>query len=208
MANFDDESAVSRDDLLQRVALMEQMIAEGRRATTRFGWVFVLWGVVDLVGVGLQTLHPRSDLVWPITLGLGIVLQVVGIARCKCAAKGCGQSIESRIVKTVWIMMGIATLLYFAGAMLSHLAWQTSYMAGLLMLIGLAHAISAVILRWQAQGVVAGLWWVGGVAMFFVAMHARMEIFTAEMFFGFVCFGLYAMMLDRKASSTTGTRHG
>jgi hypothetical protein len=208
MTNFDDGNDVSRDDLVQRVALMETMIAEGRRATTRFGWVFVLWGIVDLVGIGLQYTHDRSNWPWPVTLGVGIVLQSIWIARCKGSASGCGTSMKSRSISAVWMMMGCAAMVFFAGAMLSHHSWQISYMAGMLMLIGLAHAISAMILHWRVQGLVAALWWIGGFATFFVPSNYRLAIFTAEMFFGFLCFGLYAMMLDRKTSSAAVPRHG
>ena len=45
MANFEAEDGTTRDDLVQRVALMEEMIAEGRQTTVRFGWIFLLWGV-------------------------------------------------------------------------------------------------------------------------------------------------------------------
>lgn len=208
MANFDNTNDVSRDDLLQRVALMETMIAEGRRMTARFGWVFVLWGVVNLVGIVLQYTHERSNWVWPVTLGVGIVLQSVGIAMCKRSSPVCGYSTQTRSISAVWMMMGCAAMFYFAGAMLSHHTWQVSYLGGMLMIIGLAHAISAMILRWRVQGLVAALWWVGGFATFFVPSSYRLGIFTAEMFFGFLCFGLYAMMLDRKASSPTVSHHG
>jgi len=68
------------------------------------------------------------------------------------------------------------------------------------MLVGLAHAISAMVLRWRVQGMVAGLWWAGGIAMFFA--HSDKEIFVIfplEMFFGMILFGLYAMWLDNRS---------
>ena len=96
----------------------------------------------------------------------------------------------------------------FVGAMWSGHWGQVSFLAGMMLLIGLAHAISAMILRWQGQALVAALWWMGGFAVFFVPPGYRMGIFAAEMFFGFFCFGLYAMMLDRKTAATTVPRHG
>ena len=208
MTNGDDETGVSRDDLVQRVALMETMIAEGRRATTRFGWIFVLWGAVDLFGIGWQSMREHSYWVWPITLTGGGVLQLIGIKVLCGTSHACGTSVQSRSISTVWSMMGIGTLLYVASAIASHLSWQVSYLSAILMMVGLAHAISAGLLRWAAQGVVAALWWIGGVAMFFVPWNYRVGIFTAEMFLGFFCFGLYAMMLDRKTAATTVPRHG
>ena len=72
MANFEAEDGTKRDDLVQRVALMEEMIAAGRRSTLRFGWIFVLWGLIDLAPVGWQLVVPNSR--WVMTWsGCGII---------------------------------------------------------------------------------------------------------------------------------------
>jgi hypothetical protein len=102
-------------------------------------------------------------------------------------------------------MMGLATTLYVAAGIYRHLTWQYSYLAAIFMLVGLAHAISARALRWKAQGVVAGLWWAGGLAMFCVhSPNAIFVVFPLEMFFGMIVFGLYAMWLDSRDGSTGG----
>src|ERR1019366_9067886 len=80
MTTPERDNGTTRDDLLQRVALMETMIAEGRRNTGRFGWIFVLWGLVCLGGDGWSYLQPHSVWVWPIVIGSGFVIQFVGIA--------------------------------------------------------------------------------------------------------------------------------
>ena len=54
MAEFEQEDGMTRDDLVQRVALMEAMIAEGRQYTGRNAWIFVLWGLVDLTAWAWQ----------------------------------------------------------------------------------------------------------------------------------------------------------
>ena len=66
---------------------------------------------------------------------------------------------------SVWGMMGLAMGIYIAAAMFTHFDWQYSYMAAILMMIGMAHAISAMILRWRVQGLVAAVYWAGGVAI-------------------------------------------
>ena len=86
MERFEDRDGTSREDLLQRVALMEEMIAEGRRTTGRYGWIFVLWGLVDLAGLGWERLQPGNPWVWPVVLVSGIVLQFVGIAMVRSSA--------------------------------------------------------------------------------------------------------------------------
>jgi len=49
---------------------------------------------------------------------------------------------------------------------------------------------------------VAGIWWASGVAAFFLHTYdAFLFLFVAEMLFGMVFFGLYAMWLERQHSS-------
>jgi hypothetical protein len=193
------DNGTTRDDLVKRIELMETMIAEGRQSTTRCGWIFVLWGFVCLAGMGWEWLRP-SYWIWPTVLASGFVLLFLGRTLQKTGPVRCA-NMQDKSIAAVWSMMGLAIMLYVAAAMVRHLTWQYSYIAAIFMIVGLAHAISAVILRWRVQGVVAGLWWAGGIAMFFArSSNDIFIIFPLEMFFGMVLFGLYAMMLDRRNS--------
>ena len=200
MSNPDD-SGTSRDDLLKRIELMEAMIAEGRGFTTHNAWIFVLWGVVDLVAWSWQNLiHTQFARVWawPICLIAGAVLTFAGKA-LQAKPKGVPNSVACGRVMAVWLMMGIAMAIYVASAMITHFTWQYSYIAALLMMVGMAHAISAVILRWRVQGVVAAIWWAGGAAVFFLnSWRATSDIMLAEMCLGMIAFGVYAMMLEHR----------
>jgi hypothetical protein len=196
------DNGTTRDDLLQRVALMETMIAEGRRNTGRFGWIFVLWGLVCLGGDGWSYLQPHSVWVWPIVIGSGFVIQFVGIAMHRRSGHWSSDNIKSRSVAAVWRMMGIAIILYAAPAIVTHTIHQIAYIAAIFMFLGMAHATSAMILRWGAQGVVAGLWWAGGVATYFVPRDFVMTIYVVEMVCCMVLFGVYAMMLERRRAAT------
>ena len=200
MTNPEPDNGKTRDELVQRLELMEAMIAEGRRSTTRCGWIFVLWGVVDLAGMGWEWVR-SSYWIWPTVLTVGFALYFLIRALQKPNPVRCA-SVEGRVIGAIWSMMGLATSLYVASGIYRHLTWQYSYIAGILMLIGLAHAISAVVLRWRVQGLVAALWWAGGIAMFFA--HSQRQIFVVfplELFFGMILFGLYGMMLDRRDHS-------
>jgi len=195
--NSDPEGGTSRGDLLQRIELMESMIAEGRMTTMRCGWIFVLWGLVNLVGEAWQMRPQHTDLVWPICLGTGLVLQIIGLAlRNRERPRRC-KGMQSRAVEAVWAMMGAALIVYVGAVLATHFGWQFSYLSALLMIVGLAHAISAVILRWRVQGVVAGLWWAGAVAVLvFNSNRAARDIFLIEMCFGMIAFGVYVMLLE------------
>jgi hypothetical protein len=206
MADLEDEGGTSRRELLDRVELMEAMIAEGRCTTGRYGWMFVLWGVVNLVGIAGQRQFPHSRWVWPVLLIVGWAIQIVGLMLVRRRWQR-GRSSRSRNVGAVWGMMGIALTLYVAAAMIRHITWQLSYISGILMILGLAHATSAAILRWRAQALVAALWWAGGVAIYFVPDPARVAIVAIEMFFGLVVFGLYVMARERRRGRPAVASH-
>jgi len=184
---------------------METMIAQGRRTTTRCGWIFVLWGLVDIAGMGWQWRWP-SYWIWPTTLVVGFLIQFTIIRFVRKGSPAYKPNLQDRTISAIWSMMGLAIILYVLTAIFSHLAWQYSFMAGIFMMVGMAHAISAMFLRWRVQGVVAALWWAGGVAMFSAHSINRLFIvFPLEMFFGMVLFGLYSMMLERREGGGQGS---
>jgi hypothetical protein len=104
-------------------------------------------------------------------------------------------------------MMALGVSLYCAAAIVRHVTWQISYVAAILMLVGLAHATSSVILRWQAQAVVAALWWAGGIASFFLPGMYLYLLVVAELLFGLVAFGLYAMLMERRRAAARVQHH-
>src|SRR5207248_2544813 len=129
----------------------------------------------NLTGIAGQWYLPHSRWVWPPVLAAGWAIQIGGLILLRRRSQH-WRSVRSRNVGAVWGMMGIAMTLYVASAMIRHLAWQLSYISGILMILGLAHAISATILRWRAQGLVAAQCWAVGVAIYFVPETARVAI--------------------------------
>jgi hypothetical protein len=207
MTNPETDNGTTRDDLLQRVALMETMIAEGRRNTGRFGWIFVLWGLVCLSGVGLSYFQPHGYWIWPIAIASGFVIQFIGIAMQRRSGHWSSENMKSRSVAAVWRMMSIAIILYVTPAIVTHTIHQIAYIAAIFMFLGMAHATSAVILRWGVQGMVAGLWWAGGVATYFVPRDYVITIYVVEMVCCMVLFGVYAMMLERRRAAALVQHH-
>jgi hypothetical protein len=206
MTNPDSETNANKDALLQRITLMEEMIAEGRRTTARCGWVFLLWGLVDLAAISWRYFFPHSHFAgrwaWPICLIAGAVITI--IVSWVLLSRDCSRrvSAQSRSVKAVWGVLGVALAIYISCAMIRHFDWQHSYVAGILMMVGMAHAISAVILRWRAQAVMAAVWWAGGAAIFFVHSQSKVQcIMFVEMALSMIAFGLYAMVLERRLKS-------
>jgi hypothetical protein len=208
MTNPEPENGKTRAELLQRIELMESMIAEGRRYTGRNSWIFVLWGVVDLVAMSWQYFSPHfgGRWAWPICLPVGAVLTVAGKV-IQLRSPGYSKNAECNRVMSVWGMAGLAMGIYVAGGILTHFDWQFSYMAAILMMIGIAHGISAAILRWWMQGLVAAVYWAGGVAIFaFNSWRATNMIWLIEMGVVMIVFGLYAIQVEPTCSGTKGAR--
>jgi hypothetical protein len=205
MTNSELDNGTTRDDLLQRVALMETMIAEGRRSTARFGWIFVMWGLIYFVAMGWVVLLPFKEWAWPICVTIGVL---VGIVRGRKRTAGSGENQRSRSIEAVWQAMCVAIILYVIAAGASGHGDQSAYYAAVLFFVGLAHGISARILRWGAQGLVAFLWWGCGIAMFFFrTWNEVLSIFLVAAFFGMILFGLYAMWLERRRAAALVQHH-
>jgi hypothetical protein len=111
------------------------------------------------------------------------------------------ETARSRSIDAVWSAFGKALLLYVVVAGLSHHLRDPSYDAAVLFFLGSAHAVSAKILRWGVQGAVAVLWFAAGAAAFFVTPKVAVAIFVAATVLGLVCFGLYAMALERRVEA-------
>lgn len=208
MTNPEMDNGTTRDDLLQRLALMETMIAEGRKSTARFGWIFVLWGLIDIGGMVWEQARPDFRWTWWIVIVAGFVIQSAIIARGRWTGRQVwGNSIQSRSIGAVWSMMGVTALLYVAAAIVGHGTGHIAFVAAILMFVGMAHATSALILRWPAQGAVAVLWWAGGVVLYFLSWEYFEAIFIGEMFFGMILFGMYGMWLDRRDGQGRASAH-
>ena len=204
-SNLNPESSPTRDDIVSRLDLIEAMIAEGRQATARRGWIFVLWGFIILLGLGVEWTHPGHVWNWPVVISLGWAIQfAVFFWERRRGKKHCRTNTRGRAMTAIWAMMGVTLGLYCFTGIFTHHAGGVAYIAAIFMIIGFAHAASAIVLRWQVQGAVAALWWAGGLACFFLSSDWLLAIFAAEMLFGMVFFGIYVMVLERRKPMDTG----
>ena len=206
MSAFEMEDVAGRGDLVERIALMEAMIAEGRRSTSRYGWMFVLWGVLYFAAMGWALFLPAGYLAWPVCMGIGVL---VGVRyRFQQRRGGTGEGVKSRSVHSVWVGLGIGVTAFVVAGVLSHHAGDPVYLVGIMFLIGMAHAVSALILKWTAQGLAAAAWWVcGAAAFFFTSSMQLVSLFLGAVFCGQILFGLYAMMLDRRRTAAPVGQH-
>jgi hypothetical protein len=202
MVTTENGNGGSKDELLQRLELMETMIAEGRRATGRYGWVFVLWGVVYFAAMGWVVFLPHKNWAWVTCVLVGYAFNHAFMKRQRAYGD---KTPRSRAIAAVWIAMGISIWIYGIGAGIGNHLWLASYVAPILIFLGMANAISAMILRWKVQGVAAAIWYAGGFATFFATQRQSIAIFLTATFFGMILFGLYAMMQERQRAKLDGS---
>lgn len=182
-------------ELIERIDLVEAMIAEGKNSTARRGWIFVTWGFTYILAVLWNSYLPQKEWAWPICIGLALIAIKFGQLRQR--RRSLRESTRSRSIDAVWSGFGKAVLLYVIVAGLSHRLQDPSYEAAVLIFFGGAHAMSATILRWRVQWAVAILWFAAGAAAFFVTSKVAIGVFIVASLLGLVCFGLYVMALER-----------
>jgi hypothetical protein len=131
-----------------------------------------------------------------------------GCDQGKTQARRRKRNLRSRSIEWVWKGMGCAIMLYILSGVVSHHMNGPAFWAALLFFVGLAHGISAMILRWGMQGLAAAIWCAGGIATFFFTRQSEgVGIFLAATFFGQILFGLYVMMLDRRRTAASVPHH-
>lgn len=204
------QEETSAQDLTERLALIESMIAEGRRRAESWGWTFLLWGVAFYVAIVWATwgrsmsVWGRSDLAWPVTMLAAFVLTMaIGLR------KGRGQpgTTVGRAIVSLWICAGISMLLLFPALSISGRIEQHSFVALIAGMLGIANGASGMILKWKMQFGCAVVWWATSVAGCFGSAAHLTAVFVAAVFVCQVVFGAYAMILESRRRRQGGAAH-
>ena len=151
-----------KTEIINRLTVIEAMMAEGRRATQRWGWMFVLWGIGPLVGIAWESYGPRPSLAWPVVMGTCLIVNGMLIKAQK--RNGEAQTTLMRSVAAVWASSGLTVLLIAFTSAFSGVAGLRSSYVVLFAIVGAAHSASSMILRWAPQFLAAVVWWSATVA--------------------------------------------
>ncbi len=157
-------------ELTERLELIESMIVEGRRSTTRWAWSIVLWGVAFYVAIAWSSgmfggpIWGQHYMAWPVTMMTTWLLSWGLAARMRKGANAPLTTVGRAII-SIWAAMGISMFALLLPLGLSGRADQQVILAVVMTLLGTANAASGMLLKWKAQigmrgGVVAGI---GGV---------------------------------------------
>lgn len=185
-------------DLVARLDLMETMISEGRATTARYGWIFLMWGLLYCAAMVWCIFLPMPNLAWPVAILVGVATHIIVQRRQRVSGVNFANPRTHAIV-SVWRAMGIGVSIFAFGCAFTHHYSTPVCLCGILIIVGLAHATSAMILRWAAQAIAAAIWWIAAiVALIFTSPNDLLAIFLLATICGNVLFGLYVMWLERR----------
>jgi hypothetical protein len=190
-----------REELSERLRLIESMIAEGRRSTESWGWTFLLWGIAYYVAVGWSNWGQRvsvlghSEWAWPVTMfGSAALTLAIGLTRkVEHPATSLGRAVAS-----VWTAVGISMMLIFPCLGYTGRLEQHGFVGLVAAMLGIANGASGLILKWKMQVAAAVVWWITSVAACFVSDAQLTVLFLAALFLCQIAFGIYTMICEAR----------
>jgi hypothetical protein len=195
---------MSAEDLKDRLAVIESMIAEGRRSSESWGWTFVLWGIAFYVAVAWSTWGGGSAVAWPVTMVCASALTlVIGLQK----GRNQPRTTIGRALASVWTAAGVSMILVFPALGFTGRLDQHSFVAILAAMLGATNAASGAILRWKMQLACAIVWWVVTVAACFGSATQALALFLVAIFFCQIIFGVYAMVCEAQRHKEGGVAH-
>jgi hypothetical protein len=191
-------------ELKDRLNLIENMIAEGRRTTESWGWAFVLWGVAYYLAFAWSE-WGHSAWAWPVTILIAVIVTVVVASR---KAGNHPQTSLGRAIGSIWIALGISMCLLFPALGLSgRLTDQHVFLAAISAILGMANGASALILRWKIQFACAAVWWLVAVAACFGTEMQSTLVFLVSTFLCQIVFGIYGVIAEVQEHKRRGPVH-
>lgn len=189
---------MQRDDLVERLVLIEQLAADARRSMASWGWAFLLWGVGHLVAAIWSLVAPEhGGLPWIITMPLCGIVMTVGALRTR-ALEGKATPID-RAVGGVWLAFaGALVLSWIVGGWRDLYPDGASFLFAFYVIAGAASFASGWALQLTSQLLVSAGWWAAAVATVLAPAHAFVILIAAAL----VCeigFGLVIMRSERSA---------
>jgi len=212
MAAFAD-----RQELNDRLSLIESMIAEGRRKTESWGWTFVLWGAAYAAAIVFSNIGApvaewstwgHQTVAWPITMvGTMIVMFLIILLRSRKDSRQ-PETTMGRAIYSIWIAMGISMFLLLLAAGIGGRLNQQLFIAIVAAMLGTTNAASSMILKWRAQFLCAVVWWVTAVASCLITISQSTILFLVAIFLCQIVFGVYGMIAESRQRQTRVTASG
>jgi fatty acid desaturase len=189
MAEFAD-----RQELNDRLSLIENMIAEGRRSTESWGWTFVLWGVAYYVAIA-WAYFGNPTFAWPVTMVVAGL--ITGIVASRRSDNG-RETTLGRSMMSVWLALGISLFIFGICSGIARHTPQQVFIAVIAVMLGMANATSSLILRWKAQFGCAIVWWSAAIVSLLGSVNTSSIAFLTAIFFCQIVFDAYMMISEAR----------
>jgi hypothetical protein len=181
------------------------MIAEGRRTTQRWGWIFVFWGVAYYICIAGSVWLDHTSTARNWTIGV-IQLLIFAVAAWRINAFYQKRSKEilwpigtlDRTLMSIWGATGISIAIVIVSLGYGGRSNSNLVVAIIGTLLGLANAASGSILKWKAQLACAFIWWATAVI---ACLGTTRQSFIALLVANFLCqivFGIYGMICEAR----------
>jgi hypothetical protein len=194
-------------ELKDRLSLIENMIAEGRRTTESWAWTFVFWGLAYYVAIA-WTVWDQWPWAWLVTMASAWVLCWAIIRRKhKNQPEPKPATTIGRAIFSVWAAMGVSLALLLPALGLSGRFSQHVFVAIVCAMLGVANGASGMIIRWKAQIASAFVWWAATVAACFGSDDQCTAVFLVAIFFCQIVFGIYGMVCEARLRRQRGAIH-
>jgi hypothetical protein len=197
-------------ELKERLVLIETMMAEGRRTTESFSWVFVLWGLAYYVAIAWSTggftgaIWGSRYLAWPVTMTAGCVLTLIlGMRKRSTQAL----TTHARAIVAIWISMGISMFILLLCMGLSGRLDEHVFIAVISTMLGTTNAACGLLLRWKQQFACAIVWWLAAVAALFGSLTQSTIAFLVAIFLCQIVFGIYGMFAEARMRKQREASH-
>lgn len=195
---------MNKQDLQERISIIENMIAEGRRHTESWGWTFVLWGIAYYVAMAWSVWRP-SFWSWPVTVSIAVILTFF-VGSSKTSQQPTTRL--GRAIGSIWLALGITMFLLFVPLGFSgRLTDPHIFYAVVSAILGMANGASALILRWKVQFACAVVWWASAAATCFGSDQQSAIVFMVAVFLCQIVFGIYGMIDKAHVSKPHGLIH-
>jgi hypothetical protein len=179
----------NQTEILERLKLIEAMIAEGRQATEHWGSTFLLWGIGPLFAMLWETHWPHPNWAWPVTIGICVIVNGIALRFRKSRREFTTTTMRS--IGAVWTCAGVTVLLLAFGTVASGTVEFRFLYAALFALAAVAHGSSSLILRWWPQFLAALVWWLASGIAFAVPVTRLPQLAAVALVLGNIVFGAW-----------------
>ena len=194
-------------ELKDRLSLIETMIAEGRRSTESWGWIFVLWGVAYYVAIGWSAWGNHASLAWNVTMMVAMVLTFGTVAWRASRGRQKSQPATTlgRAMISLWIAVGISFVVLIPSLGIGGMSSSKLVVAIIGTLLGTANAASSMILKWKMQFACAMTWWALAVISCLGTTRQSFIALLVANFFCQIVFGFYGMIMEARRRNQGAT---